>query len=69
MGTMLMPYLAQLQDPTPQIQSHALKKLYGMMDVHWAEASELITVIETMAEDKTFVSHEVRENPCSSPAQ
>jgi len=65
MGTMgVAPYLAQLQDTSaPQIQSHALTKLYGMLDVHWAEASELITIVESLAEDKSFASHEVRAFP------
>ncbi len=60
MGTLVGSYLAQLSDATPQVKTHALKKLHGLMDVNWAEASELVTTIEALAEDKSFVSHEVR---------
>jgi hypothetical protein len=40
-------------------QEHALRKLLTLVDAHWAEAADLVTVIEALAENEAFPAREL----------
>jgi 26S proteasome regulatory subunit N2 len=46
--------LALLEEDEPILQEHALKELYGIIDHHWAEVSNRVTLIESLSEETTF---------------
>lgn len=36
------------------LQEHALKELHSIIDHHWAEVSNKVTLIESLSEETTF---------------
>jgi 26S proteasome regulatory subunit N2 len=54
-----LQYIALLLEDDPRIQSFALGKLLNVVDVAWAEASEQIARIETLAEDPQFPAQQL----------
>jgi len=54
-----------LQEEEDKLREHALIKLVDVVDEHWAEVSEQIALIETLAEDETFDQHELAASVAS----
>lgn len=46
--------LALLLEDDRSLQEHALRKLHGVIDSAWAEASEQVAAIEALAEDESL---------------
>lgn len=51
--------IVYLQEPNPQIQLLALQKLFRVIDLHWAEICDSLSLIEELSEDNNFVGHEL----------
>lgn len=46
--------LALLEEDEPQLKEHALKELIHVIDQHWAEVANKVSLIEGLSEDSTF---------------
>ncbi len=54
-----LQYISFLLEDDPRIQAFALGKLLTAVDVAWAETSEQIARIESLAEDLQFPAHQL----------
>eukprot|EP01134_Creolimax_fragrantissima_P008306 CFRG8306T1 len=51
--------LALLDEPSPELQIHALNIINNVMDEFWAEVSEYVSKIEALCEDSSFSDREL----------
>jgi 26S proteasome regulatory subunit N2 len=58
-GSAAQRLLALLEEDEPILQEHALQQLYKIIDHHWAEVSNKVTLIESLSEEPSFAHREL----------
>ena len=51
--------ISYLEESNTDLKIRALKKLYQIVDVHWAEVCNSLSLIEELSEDESFPAHDL----------